>query len=68
MSITLTVPLDLPDVGVLANRMLEDGTVLIEVESTLQTTQCHRCGRMTDRFHGFDRPIRCDICRYSGVA
>ena len=58
MPITLTVPLDLPDVRVLANRMLADGTVLIEVESTLQTTQCHRCGRMIDRFHGFDRPIR----------
>ena len=58
MPITLTVPLDLPDVRVLANRMLEDGTVLIEVESTLQTTQCHRCGCMIDRFHGFDRPIR----------
>lgn len=37
--------------------MLEEGTVLIEVESTLRTTPCHRCGRMIDRFHGFDRPI-----------
>ena len=45
MPMTLAVPLDLPDVRVLAHRMLEDGTVLIEVESTLQTTRCHRCGR-----------------------
>ncbi|QQS54238.1 MAG: ISL3 family transposase [Candidatus Competibacteraceae bacterium] len=58
MPITLAVPLDLPDVRVLANRMLEDGTVLIEVESTLRTTQCRCCGREIDRFHGFDRPIR----------
>ena len=58
MPITLAVPLDLPDVRVLSNRMLEEGTVLIEVESTLRTTQCHRCGRDIDRFHGFDRPIR----------
>ncbi len=58
MPITLAVPLDLPDVRVLADRMLEDGTVLIEVESTVQTAQCHRCGRTIDRFHGFDRPIR----------
>ncbi len=58
MPISLTVPLDLPDVRVLANRMLEDGTVLIEVESTLQSTPCHHCGRIIDRFHGFDRPIR----------
>ena len=40
MPITLTVPLGLPDVRVLANRMLEEVTVLIEVESTLQGTQC----------------------------
>ena len=58
MPIPLAVPLDLPDVRVLANRMLEDGAVLIEVESTLQTAQCHRCGREIDRFHGFDRPLR----------
>ncbi|NMQ18896.1 ISL3 family transposase [Candidatus Competibacter phosphatis] len=58
MPITLAVPLDLPDVRVLANRMLEEGTVLIEVESTVRTAQCHRCGRDIDRFHGFDRPIR----------
>lgn len=58
MPITLAVPLDLPDVRVLADRMLEDGTVLIEVESTVQTAQCHRCGRTIDRFHGFDRPTR----------
>jgi transposase len=58
MPITLAVPLDLLDVRVLASRMLEEGTVLIEVESTLRTTRCHRCGREIDRFHGFDRPIR----------
>ena len=58
MPMTLAVPLDLPDVRVLTHRMLEDGRVLIEVESTLQTTRCHRCGREIDRFHGFDRPIR----------
>ena len=58
MPMTLAVPLDLPDVRVLTHRMLEDGRVLIEVESTLQTTRCHRCGREIDRFHGFDRSIR----------
>ncbi len=58
MPITLTVPLDLPNVRVLTQRMLEEGTVLIEVESTLRTTPCHRCGRMIDRFHRFDRSIR----------
>ncbi len=55
MPITLTVPLDLPEIRVLANRMLEEGAVLIEMESTVRTAQCHRCGREIDRFYGFDR-------------
>lgn len=58
MSITIALPLDWPDVRVLASRVLEDATLLIEGESTLRTAQCQRCGREIDRFHGFDRPIR----------
>src|SRR5512144_866050 len=58
MPITIALPLDLPDVRVLASRLLEAGTLLIEVESTLPTAQCYRCGREMDRFHGYDRPIR----------
>lgn len=57
MPITLVLPLDWPDVRVVASRVLEDATLLIEVESTLRMSQCHRCGREIDRFHGFDRPI-----------
>jgi hypothetical protein len=58
MPITLAVPLDLPNVRVLTNRMLEEGAVLIEVESPLQTTQCHCCGREIDQFQGCDRLTR----------
>lgn len=58
MPITVNLPLDLPDVRVVASQLLKDATLLIEVESTLRTAQCHRCGREIDRFHGFDRPIR----------
>ncbi|MEI2774064.1 MAG: ISL3 family transposase [Candidatus Competibacter sp.] len=58
MPITISLPLDLPDVRVLATQVLPDATLLIEVESTLCTAQCHRCGREIDRFHGFDRPTR----------
>ena len=57
MPITIALPLDLPDVRVLASRVWEDGPLLIEVESTLRAAQCHRCGREIDRFHGLDRPI-----------
>ena len=52
MPMTISLPLDLPDV-----RVLEDATVWIEVESTLRTAQCHRCSREIDRFHEVDRPI-----------
>src|SRR5512144_1219612 len=58
MPITIALPLDLTDVRVLASRVLEDATLLIQVESTQQTVQCHRCGREIGRFHGFDQPIR----------
>ncbi len=55
MPITIRLTLDLPDVQVLATRVLQDATLVIEVESTLRTAQCHCCGREIDRFHGFDR-------------
>ena len=57
MPMTISLPLDLPDVRVLASRVLEDATVWIEVESTLRTAQCHRCSREIDRCHEVDRPI-----------
>lgn len=58
LPVTITLPLDLPAVRVLASQVLEDATLLIPVESTRQTTPCHQCGREIDRFHGFDQPIR----------
>lgn len=58
MPITISLPLDLPDVRVLATQVLPDATLLIEVESILRTAQRHCCGQAIDRFHGFDRPIR----------
>src|SRR5512144_343528 len=58
MPVTITLPLDLPEVRVIASQVLEDATLLIQVESTRQTTPFHRCGREIDRFHGFDPPIR----------
>jgi transposase len=58
MPVTITLPLDLPEVRVLASQVLEDATLLIQVESTRQTAPCHRCGREIDRFHGVDPPLR----------
>lgn len=58
MPITIALPLDIPEIRMLASRLLEDDTLLIEVESTLPTARCYCCGREIDRFHGYDRPIR----------
>jgi transposase len=58
MPITLALPLDIPEVRVLSSRIEEDDTLLIEVESTLTTAQCHRCGGEIEPLHGVDRPIR----------
>lgn len=58
MPITIALPLDIPEVCVLSSRVEEAGILLIEVESTLTTAQCHRCGREIEHFHGMDRPIR----------
>src|SRR5512143_3339271 len=55
MPITIALPLDIPEVRVLVSRLLEDDTLLIEVESTLPTARCYCCGREMDRFHGYGR-------------
>src|SRR3954470_6715318 len=55
---TISIPLDIPDVRVLRTNLLSTQVLLIEVESTLTTTTCRRCGRTISNFHGFDQPIQ----------
>jgi transposase len=55
---TIVLPLDLPDVRVLHTEITIDHELLIEVESTLTTTICRRCGQTISAFYGYDRPIR----------
>jgi transposase len=52
------VPLDLPDVRVLSTHRTEQGHWLIRVESTLEGTQCRRCGREIRDLHGLDAVVR----------
>ena len=54
---TIAIPLDLPDVAVRTTTVTKDHTLLIEVESTLSTTTCRRCGQEISQFHGYDRPL-----------
>jgi transposase len=55
---TIVLPLDLPDVQVVRTEITTDHELLIEVESTLTTTICRRCGQTISAFYGYDRPIR----------
>jgi transposase len=55
---TISIPLDIPDVRVLGTKVLSPQLLLIEVESTLSSTTCRRCGRTISDFHGFDQPIQ----------
>jgi transposase len=54
----IQVPLNLPDVRLLSTQRTEQGHWLIRVESTLEGTQCRRCGREMRDFHGLDAAVR----------
>jgi transposase len=54
----IQVPLNLPDVRVLSTQRTEQGHWLIHVESTLEGTQCRRCGREIRDLHGVDAAVR----------
>jgi len=41
----ISIPLDIADVRVLKTELSKDGELILTVESTLDSTTCHRCGR-----------------------
>jgi transposase len=53
----ITIPLDIPDVRVLHIEITARGECIITVESTLEGTQCRKCGRELSEFHGLDEWI-----------
>jgi transposase len=53
----LSIPLDLPDVQVLDIKTNQQGDYIITVESSLESTTCHQCGREISKFHSHDRAI-----------
>jgi len=54
----IEIPLDLPDVRVLRTQVTPKRELLIEVESTLTSTTCRRCGQTISNFYGYDRPLQ----------
>lgn len=58
MPLEIKIPLDIPEVRLLATEVTDSGDFLIWVESTLEGTTCHRCGAHITEFHGHDEEIR----------
>src|SRR5262244_578394 len=54
----IQVPLNLSDIRVLATHRTEQGHWLLRVESTLNGTQCRRCGREIRALHGLEAVVR----------
>jgi transposase len=54
MNLTISLPLDIPDVDVLRTRINRAGDVVITVESTVKGTVCRQCGRKINKAHGHD--------------
>lgn len=54
MNLTISLPLDIPDVDVLRTRINRADDVVITVKSTLKGTTCRQCGRKIDKSHGHD--------------
>lgn len=54
----IEIPLDLPDVRVIASTITRNRELIIEVESTLTTATCRTCGKTISSFYGYSRPIR----------
>ncbi len=57
MSAKLTIPLDLPDVRVLKVKTNKRDDYIITIESTLEHTNCHQCGRKITKSKGQDHAI-----------
>lgn len=58
MSASFQIPLDIPDATILSMSNGDKGEIILAVKSTLDSTQCRRCGQEISRFHGYDKPIR----------
>jgi len=54
----VTIPLDIPEVRVLKSEINKAGELTITVESTKEITVCRRCGRIIQKFHGYDKWVK----------
>jgi hypothetical protein len=52
----ISIPLDIPDAGVLQTELTKAAERMLTVESTISATMCCRCGRTIIARHGLDEP------------
>jgi transposase len=52
----ISIPLDFPHVRVLQSEITKAGELILTLESTLESTNCRRCGRTITELHGTDEP------------
>ena len=57
MAANIEIPLDIQDVKVVEVEITKRGEIIITVESTVDGTHCHVCGRKLTKRHGHDRAI-----------
>ena len=58
MPASFQIPLDIPDIEIIAVREGERSEFILEVKSTLDYAHCRQCQCKTTTFHGYDRMIR----------
>ena len=58
MPASFQIPLDIPDIEIIAVQEGERNAFILELTSTLDYTHCRQCQRKITTFHGYDRPIR----------
>ena len=56
-TVQITLPLGIPNVRVLEVEANDGGDIVITVESTIEGTQCRKCGQVITKSHGHDEAI-----------
>lgn len=51
------IPLNIPDVEIIANEIIQSDDVVLTIRSTIKGVHCHKCGKWVNKIHGYDDPI-----------
>lgn len=54
----LTIPLGIESLRIIAQTVDTQGNIVIDVESIKSETPCHKCGKLTNKRHGFGETIK----------